>query len=316
MSITVVVPTRDRWDVVSRTIRSALAQEEVEVEVVVVDDGSVDEAPGALPGLADGRVQLVRHTQPLGAGAARNAGIRAGRGEWIAFLDDDDLWSPQKLRLQLDAAERVGAGLAYAGVVWVDERLALLHGHAPPPPGTLARELLRWNVLWGGASNVVARRDLLESIGGFDEELHQLADWDLWIRLAQAAPAAVADDVLVALVVHEQSMLLVDRRDVFLELDRLAAKHQRAAVAEGTSVDRARFSRWVAAGHQRAGRRRAAAGAYLRGNRALGNLLRAAVSPLGSTVFSAASALREAVPGALGPGERTAARPNWLDLYV
>ncbi len=78
----------------------------------------------------------------------------------------------------------------------------LLRGYEPPAPETLDRELLRWNVVWGGASNVVARRDLLDSLGGFDEALFQLADWDLWIRLALSARAAVVEDVLVALVVH------------------------------------------------------------------------------------------------------------------
>jgi glycosyltransferase involved in cell wall biosynthesis len=316
-SVTIVVSTRDRWKLLaSNALKAALLQEHVDIEVIVVDDGSTEEAPRGLPGLADPRVRLVRHLLPRGVAATRNTGIREAVGDWIAFLDDDDLWAPTKLRRQLDAVEAVRADFGYAGAIWVDQRHQLVHGHAPPSPNTLARELLCWNVLWGGASNVIARRDLLESSGGFDETLFQLADWDLWIRLALAAPAAVVDDVLVALVVHRESMLLVDRSDVFLELDHLVDKHREAASRAGVEIDRARFARWVASGHLRAGRRRAAARAYVRRTTALGNMVRAAGTFLGPAPYASASELRGAVPGALGAGERTAERPSWLDLYV
>jgi glycosyltransferase involved in cell wall biosynthesis len=312
----VVVSTRDRWQLLaSNALKAALLQEHVDIEVIVVDDGSTEDAPRGLPGLGDPRVRLVRHAQPRGVAATRNTGAREAVGDWVAFLDDDDLWAPTKLRRQLDAVETTGADFAYAGAVWVDQRRQLVHGHAPPSTGRLGRELLCWNVLWGGASNVIARRELLQTLGGFDEAFFQLADWDLWIRLALSAPAAVVEDVLVALVVHPQSMLLVDSRDVFVEFERLAAKHRDAAARAGVAFDRARFARWVAGGHLRAGRRRAAARAYVTGTAAAGNMLRAAGALVGATVFARLSTLRRYVPGALRPGERVATRPGWLDLY-
>ncbi len=315
-SVTVVVSTRDRWQLLaSNALRAALLQEGVDLEVIVVDDGSNEDAPRDLPGLGDPRVRLVRHARPRGVAATRNTGAREAVGEWVAFLDDDDLWAPTKLRRQLDAVEATGAGFGYAGAVWVDEQRRLLHGHAPPGPDTLARDLLCWNVLWGGASNVIARRQLLEALGGFDEQFFQLADWDLWIRLALSSRAAAVEDVLVALVVHPQSMLLVDSRDVFLEFERLVVKHRDEAAQAGVASDRARFARWVAAGHLRAGRRRAAARAYVTGTTASGNLLRAAGAFLGPTFFARVSTLRRHVPGALGAGERVASRPSWLELY-
>ncbi len=313
-----VIPTRDRWSLLSRTaLRAAVAQSGVDLEIIVVDDGSTEEAPDDLPGLDDPRVRRVRHIEPRGVAAARNAGLREARGEWIAFLDDDDVWSPRKLRLQIDAARAGGAaGFAYAGAIWVErDGLRLLYGHAPPPTDTLALELLRWNVLWGGASNVVAPAELLRSVGGFDERLFQLADWDLWIRLARAAPARVVDEVLVALLVHPESMLVVDRRDVFAEFDHLCAKHHEAAERVGVAFDRARFARWAAAGHLRAGRRRTAARTYVRGSIAPGNLLRAAAAFLGPSAFTALSTRRGTVPGTLGEGERVARAPEWLELY-
>jgi glycosyltransferase involved in cell wall biosynthesis len=312
----VVVSSRDRWDLLaSNALRAALLQEDVDIEVIVVDDGSTEEVPRGLPGLGDPRVRIVRHLHPRGVAATRNTGVREAHGEWIAFLDDDDLWSPRKLRGQLDAAHAASAGFAYAGAVWVDERRQLVYGHAPPSPGTLARDILRWNVLWGGASNVIARRDVLQASGGFDEELFQLADWDLWIRLAQAAEAAVVEDVLVGLLVHPSSMLLVDRRDVFAEFDYLREKHRDAAESAGVVFDRARFARWAAAGHLRAGRRRAASRAYVRGSLAPANLLRAAGAFLGPSAFATVSGRRGIVPGTLNEGERVARAPEWLELY-
>jgi glycosyltransferase involved in cell wall biosynthesis len=313
--VTVVVPTRDRWELLSRTaLPSALGQRDVLLEVVVVDDGSEDGTADHLAVLGDPRLRVVRHEHSHGVARARNAGVEAARGEWVAFLDDDDLWSPRKLRAQLDAARSSKAVFAYAGAVWVDEELRFLRGHTPPDPATLAGALLRWNVVWGGCSNVVARTSLVRELGGFDEQLFQLADWDLWIRLALAGRAARVEDVLVALVAHRQSMLLVDRRDVFLEFERLREKHRDAAARLGRSPDAALFARWVAAGHLRAGRRRAAARSYLRGTRGPGNVVRAAGALLGPSALHAASGLRRRVLGGDGVHD-TAIEPGWLARY-
>jgi hypothetical protein len=311
-----VIPTRDRWPLLSAAaLRGALVQEGVDHEVIVVDDGSTDDTADQLAALAgvEPRLRVIRHESSRGVAQARNAGVAAARGEWIAFLDDDDLWSPRKLRLQIDAATAAGAGFAYAGVAWVDERYAFLFAIEPPDAVTLTSSLLRWNVMWGGCSNVIARADLVREVGAFDEELFQLADWDLWIRLTLAAPAAVAPELLVGYVMQCQSMLLTDRRDVFREFEYLVRKHAAAAAAHGVGPDPARFARWVAFGHLRAGRRRKAAATYLRGRDA-GGVLRALGALGGEQGFRAARALVGAIRR---PRERRLATldPPWLGLY-
>src|SRR5688500_342442 len=95
--VTVVIPTRDRWNLLERrALRSVLAQEDVRLEVVVVDDGSSEPAPPSIE--RDERVRVVRHETSRGVPAARNTGIGEATAAWTAFLDDDDLWAPRKLR--------------------------------------------------------------------------------------------------------------------------------------------------------------------------------------------------------------------------
>jgi glycosyltransferase involved in cell wall biosynthesis len=271
--VTVVIPTRDRWPLLSTAaLPSALGQDAVDVEVVVVDDGSVDETRTRLAGASNGRLRVVRHERPRGVARARNAGIAAARAEWIAFLDDDDLWSQDKLRLELDAATTAGASFAYGGAAAVAEDRSWLYSLTPPEPSTLAATLLSRNALWGGCSNVVVSADLVRDLGGFDERLFQLTDWDLWIRLAQARAAAAVDEVVVGCIIHPRSMLLASEEDVFEEFAYLERKHRAASAANGIRFDRRLFTRWVALGHRRAGRRIRAAGVYMTRGLASGDL--------------------------------------------
>jgi glycosyltransferase involved in cell wall biosynthesis len=178
-TVTVVIPTRDRWQLLSTAaLQAALLQEGVDREVIVVDDGSTDGTAEGLRSLADPRLRVIRHERPRGVAQARNAGIAAARGEWVSFLDDDDVWSPRKLRAQLDAAAD-GADFVYSIAAWLDDALSFLYCPIPPEPVGLASRLLRWNVIWGGCSNVMARTALVRRVGSFDERLFQLADWDL-----------------------------------------------------------------------------------------------------------------------------------------
>jgi glycosyltransferase involved in cell wall biosynthesis len=314
--VTVVIPTRDRWTLLaSAALPAALGQEDVDVEVVVVDDGSSDETTERLAELTDPRLRIVRHAESRGVARARNAGIAIARGEWLAFLDDDDVWSPRKLRLQLDAAEAAGASFVYGGAAAVAEDRSWLYSLAPTDPAVLARTLLSRNVLWGGCSNVVARTALVRQAGGFDEALFQLADWDLWIRLTQAAPAAACPDVLVGCIVHPGSMLLTSQDDVLDELRYLEEKHRWTREASGVRVDRALFRRWVASGHLRAGRRARAARIFLAGavrDHDPAGILRAVAALLGER---ASGSIRRALrhPGRR-PGDR-GVEPRWLALY-
>src|SRR4051812_15186920 len=189
--VTVVIPTHNRKELLDRTLRSVLAQEDVDLSVVVVDDGSADGTEAFVQALADPRVSVLRHPEARGVSAARNTGIARATTTWLAFVDDDDLWAPTKLRAQLDAlAASPDAAWACTGSVNVDLSCRISRWDLPPEESEVGDLLIRQNAVPGGGSGVIASRELVESVGGFDEAISNLADWDFYIRLALNAPMA------------------------------------------------------------------------------------------------------------------------------
>lgn len=258
--VTVVIPTRDRSTLVTtHALPSALAQEGVAFEVIVVDDGSSDGTAAAVASLADPRVRLLRHEAARGVSAARNTGIASARGEWLAFLDDDDLWSPGKLERQLAAARSEGASWTYARAIVVGANAEPLYSHPLPDGATIAEALESGNVVPGGPSNVVARTDLVREVGGFDETLGQGEDWDVWLRLARAGRPAVCDEVLVATLTHGERSIFRYRPDALADIERMLAKHRPV-----TRADRLGAAQWLAGQHRLGGSRLRAAATYLR----------------------------------------------------
>jgi glycosyltransferase involved in cell wall biosynthesis len=311
--VTVVIPTRDRVHRLPSALETALRQEEVVIEVVAVDDGSSDGTHELLSEWPDERVRVLRRSPGRGVAAARNAAIAAARGDWIAFLDDDDRWAPTKLRRQLDAAAAAQASFVYAAAVVVDEAGSILHHNPAPPADDVARELLVRNAVPGGCSNAMARTALVRAVGGFDENLSHLADWDLWIRLAVAGRAATCPDVLVAYVRHATNMVATSEPDFIREFQYLRAKHAEAAHAAGVRLDRVRLYRYFGRGQRRAGRLAGAARLYARlalEERSAVDLARAVACALGPRAVAVGRELRRRAR------RRTAAPPTELELEL
>ncbi len=133
---------------------------------------------------------------------ARNHGAAEGSANWLAFCDDDDLWAPDKLARQLAAAAATGRKWAYGGAVRIDSSHNIMNGAPPPLPDRVAERLPRWNLMPGGSSNVIVRADLFSAAGGWDPALVNLADWDLWARLAREGPPACVAAPLVGYRIH------------------------------------------------------------------------------------------------------------------
>jgi glycosyltransferase involved in cell wall biosynthesis len=205
-SVSVVIPTHDRRPLLQRALGCVLAQEGVTLDVVVVDDGSSDDTADFLEGLADPRVRTVRHRHAKGLPNARNAGLAHAECPWVAFLDDDDLWGPTRLSTQLEVATRTGAGWVCSDVVLTDRRLTVLGVQAAPHDVDVTREIFGRNVVPGGGSGVLARTELVREVGAFDPSLPSLEDWDLWMRLAMAAPPATVARADVGYYLHAGNM--------------------------------------------------------------------------------------------------------------
>lgn len=198
--VTVVVPTHDRPGLLPVAVGAALGQAAVDVRVVVVDDGSAVPAADVLP--PDPRLEVVRHDRARGVSAARNAGIARVATPWVAFLDDDDVWAPGKLRRQLDALARTGHAWACSSTVsFLGDSLLDV---ADPPDEDVREAVLHGNIVPGSASGVLASTALVREVGGFDEGI-RLEDWDLWIRLAQRSPLAGVRSPDVGYRVHPAS---------------------------------------------------------------------------------------------------------------
>lgn len=263
-SATVVVPTRDRSQLVGDTVTSVLAQRDVDVELVVVDDGSGAEQAAALTELVGDRGILIRNERSRGAAAARNQGAAAATTPWVAFCDDDDLWTAEKLRGQLEALASRPAGWAYSGAVKFSAGPTVWQVMPAPSPEAVAARLADQCIIPAGASNVVVSTQLLRDTGGWDERLRHLADWDLWLRLLEREPPSAVADISVAYRLHPSSM---SRRPAGI-LDELTLLDSRwRHLRGGRPLDATPTHLWIAMSYLREGDRPRAALAYLRAAR-------------------------------------------------
>lgn len=252
-AVSVVIPTRDRARIVVDTVRMALDQRDVEVEVVVVDDGSRDATGQALDALGDPRVTVVRNASSRGVARARNRGIGLAAHPWVAFLDDDDRWCPDKLRVQLDRARTEHADFVYtAGLAVAGDDGRVLHASPAFTPEELRRGIRGRNLIFAGSSNVLARTALLRQLGGFDEALHHIADWDMWIRLTEVGRPAACPEPLVAYVVHRTNMHRTAIDGALREGRILRAKHAHSSLPG--RFDPVVFRGWIADGQAASGR--------------------------------------------------------------
>lgn len=200
-AVSVVIPAWNAAWCVGRAIDSVLAQDFADREIVVVNDGSTDDTAGVLAGYGDA-IRVVTQANG-GMSSARNAGIRGARGHYLAFLDADDHWLPGKLGRQMALmAQRPELAFCAATARFEDPegKPAGMWECSGKPDAGVADIFAHHATVAGGASSVLARRELVQQLGGFDETLFGAEDTDLWVRLAALGPfACIADPLVVVL---------------------------------------------------------------------------------------------------------------------
>ena len=271
-SISVVIPCYNAARYIGATLRSVLAQGWPNLEVIVVDDGSAD-ASADIVARDFPSVTLIRQAN-AGVASARNIGIRHASGDWVAFLDADDVWLPGKLAAQWQRlSSEPETRMAYsAWQVWASEApiplpedLAVLLAESDDavlwdgPSGWIYPQLLVDCVVW--TSTVLAQRSLFDEIGMFDPGLPVGEDYDLWLRASRVTPIARVARPLALYRIHPGSITkrapAANHRSVVVEraLERWGCVGPDGACARREDVQRALAASWsdYAAAHLKVG---------------------------------------------------------------
>lgn len=207
--ISVIVPTyRRKPELISRAITSILSQTYSNIELIVVDDSPESfknrkDVQNYLSRIGDDRISYIKHDINRGANKARNTGIEASNGEFIAFLDDDDEWLPEKLELQIEKFDNKNIALVYCQAVIIDE----MDGSVRPILNQLKKgkhyyDLLKQNFI-GSNSFVLIRSNIIKEVGMYDENLLSNQDYDLFLKIAKRYEINFVDKILVRYYIHE-----------------------------------------------------------------------------------------------------------------
>ncbi|AFY99669.1 glycosyltransferase family 2 protein [Calothrix sp. PCC 6303] len=193
--VSVVVPAYNAMKYLPETLDSILQQTFSDFEVLIINDGSSDHIVEWFQEIQDSRVKLISQ-QNMGLSSARNTGIRYSQGEYIAFLDSDDTWEKTKLEKQVNYLEKnPSVDLIHTWMELMDE-VGISTGRIlkSSAEGNIWEKLIQRNVI--ACLTVMVRRHCFEVVGGFDETLRSLEDWDMWIRIAKNYKFAVIPEAL------------------------------------------------------------------------------------------------------------------------
>jgi len=208
--VSVVIPTYNRAKVLKETISSALRQTYDNFEIIVIDDGSADNTESVVKNFEDKRVTYIKQSHK-NAPTAKNKGILVSKGDYIAFLDSDDVWLPEKIEKQMKVFRnnKLNPSVVYCGIGYINEDGAEIKGiKLPAYRGNIFLKLLgtRRNVVLGAGSTVLIKRECFERCGLFDENLSYRIDLDLLIRISKVFAFDYVPEVLAKIRMHEKRM--------------------------------------------------------------------------------------------------------------
>lgn len=200
--ISIIIPTYNRAKIVCEAVQSILQQTYSDYEVIVIDDGSTDNTAECIHNLISSSEKIrYIYQQNMGRSAARNEGIKQARGEYISFLDSDDLYLQAKLELQVQAMEEhPDYSMSYTNYLVMDENGVIIEDQGKPDidlTGEIYPELLYFKGTIITTPSVMVRTRILRNVGNFDEGMHICEDLDLWRRVARQGKVFQIKDPLV-----------------------------------------------------------------------------------------------------------------------
>lgn len=224
--ISVIIPTHNRSKLLVRAVCSVQAQTHQDLEIIIINDASNDDTPAVLSQLQmeDNRIKVIYNERSRGGAASRNIGIKESIGKWIAFLDDDDIWLPDKLESQLKLMQSDLDAVA-CSCYFESHILRIIRKIHKPPENVTLEDLLCYNMM-GGASVCMVSAAALNRINGFDESLKSAQDWDLWIRLKQAGRIICCKELLVYYDAHLGLRITRDMNALYSGLRHFYFKHR------------------------------------------------------------------------------------------
>jgi glycosyltransferase involved in cell wall biosynthesis len=192
--VSVVTCTYNRCHLLPRAVESVLDQTYEDFELVIIDDGSTDDTREVVNSYDDDRIKYIRHETNRGGVAARNTGIKSAEGDFIAILDDDDSWEPEKLEQQIAKFEDLNKeyGLVYTGRIIQEEDKTITT--RPTYKGDIYEQLLRKNFI--PSETVLVRSECFDELGLFDDSFRSCIDWDMWTRISREYKFSYVDKVL------------------------------------------------------------------------------------------------------------------------
>jgi len=232
--VSVVIPSYNMEAFTPLTVESVLAQDYPNIEIIVVDDGSTDGSVASLRRFGD-RIRVLEQKN-AGACAARNRGLAESKGEFIAFLDCDDLWERNKLSRCVEALmAEPAAVMVHSHAYWIDAGGNIFGppSFPPRPEGKVFAELARLNHVMN--STPLCRTEAVRALDGWDEAIFTTADWDMWLRLAQRGNITFLGEVLARTRVasfYNARNIDKTRREWLYVLDKHRASLSDAAYAE------------------------------------------------------------------------------------
>ncbi|MEJ5330084.1 MAG: glycosyltransferase family 2 protein [Desulfobaccales bacterium] len=225
--VSIIIPTYNRSHTILRSVNSVLHQTYRNFEIIIVDDGSTDNTEKLIMNLNSTQIKYIKHSINKGAAAARNTGVIAAKGEYIAFQDSDDEWHPDKLRKQIDIFQNLSldVGMIYTDMWRIHNKKKYYFSspHIMPEDGIIYNKALNDYLAGIGLATAIIRREVFSKIGYFDNNFPRLIDYEFFVRLSKNYKFFHIRDPLVlyyytkASITDNKKALLIARINFFLK---------------------------------------------------------------------------------------------------